>query len=367
MTTGKLVKLDVNTETKLVQSHAKTKETNNLIEIDLSAEIWDAIISQLFAQISSRHFMVDCDALTMGELAAEILAKYIPPLHLIRARNFLAHRGSILHIKSEYSSVLQIPATPTSGFGNDTAVQLYDALLLGAQYISGVVPVAFEFENNGRLMRNVIANPDSRGKRSSHGYDEPLGFHTDNPCGQFESSLAPWASSLIPRTLGFVGLRNRDRLGKPVSTDVLSLDSILAYLNEEAFLCLQRYEFQVNPPASNSCRSLRGTPLIELIDGSCCLRFNTNPTQVFGLTEQARWSLQEFANAIVLAESHALKFEITSLSILLIDNYGVTHARRNFDPGDDLANSRWLRRCYGLSSSCSGRHVDRNSWPYLIR
>jgi alpha-ketoglutarate-dependent taurine dioxygenase len=152
-----------------------------------------------------------------------------------------------------------------------------------------------------------------------------------------------------------------------VSTDVLPLDSIREHLNQEAFQRMQKPEFQVNPPASNSCRPLRGIPLIELVDGSHCLRFNANPTQVFGLTEQARWALQEFTNATVLAESKALKFDMSPLSILVFDNYGVTHARRSFDPGDDLDNSRWLRRCYGLSSVCSGWHVDRGSWPYVIR
>src|SRR5258708_14480673 len=252
-------------------------------------------------------------------------------------------------MKSRYGSALQIPPTPTRGFANDADVQIYDALLLGVQYICGLVPVAFEFENNWRLIRNVVANPDSKGKRSSQGYDEPLGYHTDNPCGHFESSLAPWTTStLIPQTLGFICLRNRDRWGRPVRTDVLPLDSVREHLDEEAFLCMHRYEFQLNPPASNSCRSLRGVPLIELVDGLHSLRFNANPAQVFGLTEQARRALQQFQNAILLAEPEALKFEMRPLSILLFDNYAVTHARRSFDPGEDLDNSRWLRRCYGL-------------------
>lgn len=366
MATNKLLELNVPRETEQGQSQSKHTGTDKLIELNMSAETWEAIISQISAQINGRHFMVDRDALTMAEIAAEILARYIPPLDLIKVRNFLIQRGSILYIKNSNGSALQIPPTPTSGFGNDAAVQIYDALLLGAQYLAGLVPVAFEFENNWRLMRNVVANPNSKGKRSSHGYDEPLGFHTDNPCGQFESSLAPWGTTLIPRTLAFICLRNRDRLGKPVSTDILSLDSIRAHLSEEAFQCMQKYEFQVNPPASNSCRPLQGTPLVELIDNSYCLRFNANPVQVFGRTEQARWALQEFASAIVLAEPEAYKFEMRPLEILLIDNYGVSHARRNFDPGDDLDNSRWLRRCYGLSSACSGHHIDRSSWPYVI-
>lgn len=336
--------------------------------IELSPQTWSIIFERASLALANRRFLVDRDAIPMAERVAEIIAASIPTPELRKIRQFRSDSTSVLHIKGPSGLALTLPPTPTQGFGNDVEIQLFDALLLAVMYIAGFVPVAYDFENHWRLVRNVIPNPQAKGKLSSHGYDEPLGFHTDNPCGEFERLQAPWTlSTLIPRVLGFICLRNSDRNGNAVSTDVLSLETMRRHCSAEAFAYLQKPEFQVNPPASNACVALREVPLIEPVDGSLFLRFNANPEQVLGLTDGARWALAEFKTGLTRAESESMQFHLAPLSILLFDNYTVGHARRSFDPGDDLDRARWLRRCYGLSSTCSGHHIDRSSWPHVIR
>lgn len=151
-----------------------------------------------------------------------------------------------------------------------------------------------------------------------------------------------------------------------MSTDVLLLDAVRERLDAHAFQHLQQPDYQVNPPASNNCKRLRGVPLIDLVDGQRYFRFNADLSQVFGLTSEAEWALTELKRAIAAAEPDSLQFPLTPGSVLVFDNYKVAHRRRCFDPGSDPEKTRWLRRCYGLGVTCNGRYVDRTSWPYLL-
>lgn len=311
--------------------------------------------------------MVDRDALEMGDVAAGVLGRILPPRELQKLLQFRAEKNDVLLLRNDGPLDLLLPPTPVRGFGDDTKVQILDVLLMGVFQLTGFTPVAFEFENMGRLMRNVVPNPDSKGERSSHGYDEPLGWHIDDPCGHFEGAFTPCIlRTPVPRVLGFVCLRNCDRWGMPVSTDVLPLATAEKYLKGEAFRAMQKPAFQVNPPASNQCDPLRGVPLVECIEGRQFYRFNSDAKQVFGLTEEAIWALSEFKKALERAEGQAFTFDLTPGSVLLFDNYCVAHRRKAFDPGENLGQARWLRRCFGLTSAFSGRYIDRTSWPYVV-
>jgi hypothetical protein len=254
-------------------------------------------------------------------LASDILAAIVPKSVVATLQHFRERGASILFIQGPACKTPALPPTPTAGFGNDADVQVYDAILLGVQRVCGIVPVAFEFENQSRLMRNVVPNPRSKGQRSSYGYDQALGFHTDNPCGEFEDPSAPWTrSTVIPRYLSFVGLRNRDGRGKPVTTDVLPLDAIRQHVSAEAFQCLQKPLFQVNPPPSNSCAARNGVALVQLLESVQVFRFDSDPEIVFGLTEEANWALGEFKDALRAAQAELLRFDLSPVSVLVFDN-----------------------------------------------
>jgi hypothetical protein len=59
--------------------------------------------------------------------------------------------------------------TPTSGFANDGSLREIDAYLLGVLALIGAEAVAFSFENDGRLARNVVVNPLYQGRREFMG------------------------------------------------------------------------------------------------------------------------------------------------------------------------------------------------------
>jgi hypothetical protein len=347
---------------------AALPRSSRVVTISLSTATFDAILARLIQILQIRHFLVDRDAGVMADLGGDAIADCVPAEQLRTISEFTVRRTeAILIVPPKGAQLPPLPPTPINGFGNDHEAQLLDLVILGFLKISGSVPVAYQFENRWHLMRNVVARPNAGKERSSHGSMVPFTWHTDNPCGQFERIRAPWMHCTpIPHKLAFGCVRNLDGSARPVSTDVLLLSDIRRYARSEWFAAMQRPEFQVNPPESNSCAPLKNVPLIETVDGDHFLRFDSDHSQVFGLTPLAERTLRDFRMAIEAAEHHTIRFAMTPFSILLFDNYRVVHSRRSFDPGLDQAQSRWLRRCYGLSSSCAGRHVDPQSWPHLV-
>ena len=338
-----------------------------VIEIKLTSDVFEAVMQEISASLVRRQTNVDHEGLAMADIGALAWEKYLPEESFEMLRSAPEKSAAVIHISSPPGTTLEAPATPVSGFMSDALVQHLDTALLGAMLITGQIPASFAFENDGRLFRNVVANPAAKLMMSSHGSSEPLGWHTDTPVGRFERRSRPYTSdTIIPRFLNFFDIRNRDAHGNPVSTDVLLLEPVLRKCKLEAVRILQRNQYQVNPPQSCSCSPLKGVALIEFVDELMCFRYNANPSQVFGLTEGAKWAIKEFAAALESSADDLLPFPLTPGSILLFDNYRVAHARRSFDAGANLAESRWLRRCYGVLSACGGKHIDRASWPFVI-
>ena len=338
------------------------------MQIDLDKQTWLNILNDLPEALDGRQFMVDRDALSIAEIGSEVIMRHVPSDKLALLERFVLSNNPALAIPApENLTVPQLPPTPVNGFCNDVQVKPYDSLLLGAMYIAGLLPVAYTFENEWRLFRNVVPNPSAKLEKSSHGSAEPLGWHSDNPVGCFEDPTKPCIrQTMIPKVLGFATLRNRDGDGNVVSTDVLPFETALKYVSPHAVKQLGYPNFQVNPPASNKCAPLKNVPLIVKVGDTLAFRFNADPVQIIGLNSDAKEALDEFRKAMVKATPEALQFGMPPMSILLINNYRVAHARKSFDPGNDLRNARWLRRCYGTAAPFSGVHADRVTWPFLV-
>jgi len=339
-----------------------------MLQIDLDRHVWLNIQNGLAQELGGRQFMVDRDALYIAESAAAVITSHVPSDKLATLEQFAISNTPALAIPAPENLIVpQPPSTPVSGFCNDVQVKAYDSLLLGVMYIAGLFPVAYAFENEWRLFRNVVPNPGAKLEKSSHGSAEPLGWHSDNPVGCFEDPSKPCIrQTMIPKVLGFVTLRNQDGSGNVVSTDVLLFETALKYMSPQAVKQLGYPDFQVNPPASNKCAPLKNVPLIVKSGDTLAFRFNADPAQIIGLNSDAGKALDEFREAMVKATPEALQFGMPPMSILLINNYRVAHARKSFDPGNDLQNARWLRRCYGTAAPFSGVHADRVTWPFLV-
>jgi hypothetical protein len=322
----------------------------------------------LSAVVARNRFQADCHAREMLTIAGDILRANLTPTAVKKLRSFgSGQRAPILLVRG-LPNPPAIPPTPFRGYGDDAKTAFGDLLLLGIYDLMGVEPVAYEYENLGRLFRNVVPNPDAQGEKSSHGYDTELGWHTDNPTGVFEPerlSTEKKARSPSPRYLGFSPLRNMDGQGQSVPTEVLALDRVLERLSRQALAVCLRPEFRIDPPPSNRTRALVQAPLLSGRKGRYFVRFNVNPAVVRGLTSAARWGLQQLQHALDEAEHHLLAFNLEPSTLLVFDNYRVFHRRRRFDPGIDWAAARWLRRCYACRSLLHGNLVDRLHCPNL--
>lgn len=317
--------------------------------------------------LTRNRFLPDRDAREMMTLGAAPLRQVLAETMLARLQRFGAGVGEPVLVIEGLPTQPAIPPTPYRGYGDESKTASSDMLLLAVYALAGIDPLAFAFENDGQLFRNVVPNPDAAGQKSSHGFDAELKWHTDNPCGVHEHRALqpmPAARSPIPRHLGFVGLRNRDAHGQPVPTRVLPLRPVLHSLPSQTLAQLGMHAFQVNAPTSNATAPLVG-PLVVQCEGESFLRYNADPAQVFGLTPEAQAALDALKAALDAAEAHVLEVNIEPGRIMVFDNYRVVHERTKFDPGSNWSNARWMRRVYGCQSLEHGHLVDAVHCPNL--
>ena len=325
------------------------------------AERYDAILAR-------NRFQPDRDAREMMGLAGAALRQVLAPPILERLRRFGMGVGEPILVVDGMPKQKIIPPTPFRGFGDESKTAFTDLQLFGVYDVTGVEPLAFDYENNGWLFRNVVPNPDAAGQKSSQGFDADLRWHTDNPCGVHEHTFLqpmPARRSPIPRFLGFGGLRNADAHGHPIPTRVLPVRPVLHTLPSETLAQLGMPAYQVNAPASNRTTPLVGVPLVVSCEGECFIRYNADPEQIFGLTPEAQAALDRFKTALDAADEHVVEVNVEPGRILVFDNYRVAHERSAFDPGTNWAEARWMRRCYACRALEHGNLVDATHCPYL--
>ena len=256
-----------------------------------------------------------------------------------------------------------LPNTP-QGFHDDADVQFIDCQLLGLVRLAGMRPVAYSYENFGRLMRNVVPVATASESLSSHGAKKTLRFHTDNA---YEFEGLNRNGSPAPRVLAFAGLRNADARGVPVSTDLLPIQKILDTAEPALLQELRRTSYRMMPGDSNSRDPIGPVALLESVPaiGTDFLRFNANPGQVLGLNPAARTAVAELSELIESLEDYVVSLNILPGSIAMFDNYRVLHRRSNFEPGTDLTQARWLRRLFACRDLSQGMFVDRRHRPFV--
>jgi hypothetical protein len=323
--------------------------------------------------IASHSFMVDSDADQMALIGATALMQALPSADRRHMVDF--GRGSTLPwlVLQGIPNQIDLPDTP-QGFGDDTQVVFSDVMLLGAMSLAGMHPIAFSYENFGRLLRNVAPARAAENAVSSHGAKLPLEWHTDNAYA-FENGFrspvengthtAPIGSP-SPKFLCFVGLRNQDANGKPVPTELLPVDEVIQNLPGRMLTELRLPIYEIRPGASNQRISMQNMPLLERCPktGAELLRFNANEGQTLGYTQRARRAINELAKRLEDMESHSIPILLEPGELLFFDNYRVLHRRGSFEPGP-LEKARWLRRCFGTTQPFAGEYVDRIHRPFV--
>lgn len=338
--------------------------------IDVKAEQAAQLEAAFNAALEGKRFIPDRDAREMMALGQREMTRCLAPTAVQQIRLFGTGQNSPVLVVKGLPAQKVIPPTPFLGFGDDAKTAFADMLLFGIYALMGVEPVAFDYENHARLLRNVAPTLAGKGQKSSQGYDLDLRWHSDNPCGPFEPKQHPVGArkrSPIPRFLGFTGLRNADANGKPVPTRVLPVAPVLATLPVNTLAALFQHEHVINAPASNSCAPLVRVPLLEEVAGEYLLRFNFDPAQVQGTTKRARSALERLKAALEAATAEVIPVVVEPGTILVFDNYRVVHARDMFDPGADLSAARWLRRCYACHALANGIMVDPIHSPFVWR
>ena len=356
--------------TRAVLQHGLNRAPGTVAEFTVSRRNSRTIAKQVKVAFAGDRYIMDRDARDVMAIAAEVIAEVLPTDDLARLRAFGARQGPSVVIVEGLPQLPEPPPTPFRGFGDDTQVVESDAQLLGIYELMGISPVANRFENNGFLWRNVVPDPDEAGVKTSHGYDTPLDWHSDDSCGTFEplASVGGFKTrSPIPQFLGFVSLRNRDRDGRPVPTEILPNDAILRRLgNEQALAVLCEGEFLINPPPSHRGNlPMKNVPLIVPYNGTHLVRFSGNSQQIIGLTDRAQSALEQYKAALSEAEDDVISVDLEPGRIMVFNNYRVLHRRKQFDPGDDRKHARWLRRCFGCQCLYKGIRVDPVRWPFL--
>ncbi|MES4908293.1 MULTISPECIES: TauD/TfdA family dioxygenase [unclassified Streptomyces] len=232
--------------------------------------------------------------------------------------------------------------TPRDGFCDESLLRTPNLVHFGILHLLGLTPIAYPWENDGRLIRNVAPRAASARTLTSWGYAQPLDWHTDDSVLDHRPG-AP-AAKAIPHYLSFIGMRNDEQ----VPTDLLPVDALLETLPARTAEALRRPDFTVTAPESYTADddgrplSRSGVPMLwTLPDGNAALRYG--PGRLTGLTDGAREALADF-------ERHAAALPGTPVLVEeggfhIFDNRRVMHRRVPFQPLAE-GRARWLRRCY---------------------
>jgi hypothetical protein len=312
-----------------------------LHEHRLDDGIRDLLGKEIAARLSAADFDPDHDAAILARIGAHALERLLPPEILTTVKDFTGSGAHALLLDNLPQQ--EAPRTPVSGFGGEADLAVTNTLHLGLVQLLGLTPFAVEYENAGKLIRNVVPNPVAAGKTSSWGSDSEFFWHTDNPhlpFGDPGSDPRPY----IPRYLTFCVMRNAEQ----VPTEIMSVEAAVDRLPAETGRVLSSNSFEIAAPDSNDVtadgRRLTLTEAAVLERRAAGLRVRFDHGTTSAVTPQAADALATWVETLpgapcwqpVLAPGQFLAF----------DNYRVLHRRQAFTPAEDEAEARWLRRCY---------------------
>lgn len=298
----------------------------------------DLLGKEISERVSETSLDSDLDDTILAGIGAYALRRHLSGDVLQGIQVFTA-AGSHAFLLSNLPAQ-EFPATPVSGFGDEAELAVTNAIHLGLIRILGCTPYAVSYENDGRLIRNVVPNPEASGTTSSWGADSEFFWHSDNPHQPF----GPPGSDprlYTPPYLTFYAVRNEER----VPTEITALDDVVVRLDEETRLNLLAAEFEVGAPDSNDGDATG--PLVKAAvletgpDGRHRVRYDRGTT--VGVTAAAQQALERWSTA--LKAIPAAEMVLDTGDFMIFDNHRVLHRRKAFTPRPH-ATARWLRRCY---------------------
>ncbi|WP_371477906.1 TauD/TfdA family dioxygenase [Kitasatospora sp. NBC_00315] len=285
----------------------------------------------------------DSDAQPYLEHGAKVLRNVLPVRCLDELAAWRREPTSWLTLTNLPAQAAEVP-TPQDGFCDERLVTAPNLVHFGLLRLLGLDPVAYRWENEGRLIRNVAPRPEAARTNTSWGYAQPLDWHTDDSV--LDHGRDARSAEAIPHYLSFYGMRNTEG----VPTDLLPVDAVLADLPDRVVAALRRSEYSVTAPESYRADEHGRPPakdavpmLWTLPDGNTGLRYG--PGLITGLTPQARSALEAFE--AVTGAMDGLPVLIEAGGFLVFDNRRVMHRRVPFRPAA-AGHARWLRRCYAL-------------------
>lgn len=298
----------------------------------------DLLGKEIAVRVEETSLDSDLDDTILAGIGSYALRRYLPGDVLHGIQVFAAsggHAFTLVNLPTQ-----EFPETPVSGFGDELELAATNAVHLGLLRLLGCTPFAVSYENDGRLIRNVVPNPEAAGKTSSWGADSEFFWHSDNP----HQSFAPPGSDprlYAPPYLSFYAVRNEEK----VPTELAALEDLVVRLDDVTRHALLAPGFEIGAPDSNdhgSTESLRRTSVLEPGPGGGYLARYDRGTTV-GSTPAAVSALDTW-NAL-LGKVPSGEIVLEAGQFMIFDNYRVLHRRKAFTPAP-AARARWLRRCY---------------------
>jgi L-asparagine oxygenase len=299
----------------------------------------DLLGKEIEDRVAAAGLDPDTNTAILMRIGAYVLRKILPGEILHALQVFPATSDHALLVENLPQQ--QFPPTPVNGFGNEADLAATNAVQLGLIDILGVTPFAVDFENDGKLIRNVVPNPDAAGTTSSWGADSEFFWHTDNPHLPFgDPGTDP--RQYVPRYLTFYAIRNTEQ----VPTELMAIESAVGQVDRAVYDVLATGSYQVAAPDSNdagpdgSRRTLHATVLEHGGDGHRA-RFDRGTTRA--LSPTAADALDTWIGS--LSQAPSTQPVLKPGQFLIFDNYRVLHRRRAFTPAP-ADEARWFRRCY---------------------
>lgn len=279
------------------------------------------------------------NALNVGEAGSNWLRSFLNADIIEDIRKFTRSNHKVL-LMNGISLSTDIPS-PNNGFLQENQCVLdFDLLLFGMLELLDIRPYAVNYENYGKLVRNVVPVKEALETTSSWGASVDFSWHTDNPNWPFLNKFDD-IETCIPEYLAFVAIRNSEN----APTDIVFIDHVLEKLPSWVIKELERPAYKFQAPASNE--SFHGqAKILPILEYKGCggyqVRFDK---EVVSSTDSDG---QKALDILVtcLDETEGTRFNLRSGDFIVFKNTQVLHRRKAFEPKPE-GKARWLRRIYG--------------------
>ncbi|CAZ88403.1 putative Clavaminate synthase [Thiomonas arsenitoxydans] len=317
----------------LCDAHETKDLTKDLKVVLVEHSHPSAYLEDFRARLANRSHAAD----SVGQVGADWLNSVLSHDAIKAVRDFTrsCHKTLLLRGIALSTDV----STPRDGFLPDNQCVLdFDLLHFGMLRLMGIRPYAVEYENHGKLVRNVLPVPEASGITSSWGADVDFSWHTDNPNWPFAGQACD-VEVRVPNFLAFVAVRNHEG----ASTDVVCVDQILEQLPDWVITELSRPAYAFGAPASNEGfeGQKRIFPILEHDGLVNRMRFDEGVVEaVDPLSAEALSILRR-----CLKGTQGEQIVLRPGDFFIFKNTQVLHRRRAFKPLPE-GKARWLRRVY---------------------